>query len=162
MMAKRETGFTLIELMVAVAIIGVLASLGLTHFSVYQDNAFHTIAKAELHNARTALNARNIEDSDYNLIFIYVNNDASIDSVTAGESLDSILPGYEHTRGVTLFLSAYGDNSVMTGHEDTYLQHCNGPQSTSNPANKIVWHWIAFSVGGTTLTEREDVSLNCV
>ncbi len=51
---KGNSGFTLVELLVTVAILGVLASLAIANFSVYKD----TVYKAELvsfaHNAITA------------------------------------------------------------------------------------------------------------
>jgi len=52
--SKTEQGFTLIELMIVVAIIGILAAIAIPQFSNYRTKAFNSAAVSDLHTARLA------------------------------------------------------------------------------------------------------------
>jgi len=62
---SNEKGFTLIELMIVVAIIGILAAIAIPNFMNYQCKAKQSEAKSNLGNIRTAQEAYYAEYDNY-------------------------------------------------------------------------------------------------
>ncbi len=54
---KNQKGFTLIELMIVIAIIGILAAIAIPQFSAYRTRAYNSAALSDLRNCRTAMEA---------------------------------------------------------------------------------------------------------
>jgi type IV pilus assembly protein PilA len=65
MIAKDEKGFTLIELMIVIAIIGILAAIAIPQFSAYRTRSFNAAANADLRNAATAQEAYFVDNQRY-------------------------------------------------------------------------------------------------
>jgi prepilin-type N-terminal cleavage/methylation domain-containing protein len=62
---KNEKGFTLIEIMIVVAIIGILSTIAVPFFLSYRDKAYDTTAKADLKNAMKFLDHYFLENDTY-------------------------------------------------------------------------------------------------
>lgn len=62
---RDERGFTLIELMIVIAIIGILAAIAIPQFSAYRTRSYNAGANADLRNAATAQEAYYVDESTY-------------------------------------------------------------------------------------------------
>ena len=62
---SNEKGFTLIELMIVIAIIGILAAIAIPNFVSYRQRSYNSAAQSDLKNAITAQEAYYVDWSTY-------------------------------------------------------------------------------------------------
>jgi len=74
---KRERGFTLIEVMIVVAIIGILAAVAIPQFLAYRKNAFNSAAESDLRNLMTAEGAYFASNQTYTTSQVQLGNKTS-------------------------------------------------------------------------------------
>jgi type IV pilus assembly protein PilA len=94
---RRQHGFTLIELMVVVSIIGLLAAIAVPQFTQYRKKAFDAAAKSDLKNAAVTQEAFWGEHGKYT---------DSIDELKAA--------GAKVSQGVEMSASVNGDDFTLT------------------------------------------------
>ena len=97
-MMRKNEGFTLIELMIVIAIIGILAAIAIPQFSAYRQRSYNAAAEADLRNATTAQEAYYVDAQHYviapqtNLIGqtygFYRSQGVAIDGTTIGTQYD--------------------------------------------------------------------------
>jgi type IV pilus assembly protein PilA len=62
---SKSKGFTLLELLVTVALIGVLATIAVTQFAAYRQKGFNSAALSDLGNAKIVFEAYFAENHFY-------------------------------------------------------------------------------------------------
>jgi type IV pilus assembly protein PilA len=122
-MTKKNEGFTLIELMIVIAIIGILAAIAIPQFSAYRVRSYNSAAKADLRNMATAQEAYFVDNNTYAGDVALIENDSF---------------GFYRSRGVTPTVTdadtfGYTMTTVHESGDKTYT--FVGPGGSITPRN---------------------------
>ena len=134
---NKEKGFTLIELMIVVAIIGILAAIAIPQFASYRVKAFNGSAQADLRNVMTSEEATYAENQQYLKIAAAVGSTANATVVTntlsgtlgaTGTAVVS-MPGAKLSKGVSLIIP-----TVSATDYTARTKHWNGDKTWTGTA----------------------------
>ena len=107
-----ERGFTLIELMIVIAIIGILAAIAIPQFSAYRTRSYNSSAQADLRNAATAQEAYFIDELTYcsttstllsDTYVLYLSKNVTLTIVAASTDATGYVIKTRHSSGDTTF-----------------------------------------------------------
>lgn len=62
---KSKKGFTLVELLVVVAIIGILAAIAIPQFAAYRTRAYNSSSQSDLRNFKTGMESYYADNQQY-------------------------------------------------------------------------------------------------
>jgi type IV pilus assembly protein PilA len=114
---EGQKGFTLIELMIVIAIIGILAAIAIPQFVAYRQKGYNTSAKSDLKNFQTACQA-------------YFADNPTAGACTLGDVTTAFVPG----PGVTV--TPAGADQSLVGSTATHAQ--GSSTYTINSGGQIV------------------------
>ena len=114
--ARDDRGFTLVELITVMVILGILAGIAIPLFLNQRSTAFETQVKSDLHNAAIA-------EESYAL-----HHDGAY--LTTGTAADLTVEGFRGTDGVAIELSAptSGSGYCLTASADALAGKPGNPQ----------------------------------
>ncbi len=140
--------FSLVELLVTTAILGVLATVSIANYSSYRESANDAATRSAVINSRialTAFEADNVRISSYSVIatFSDITGSCSGNSNINGQivavndtNIGTFMPGYKHTAGVRIRAQTMYNMPTVVNFSLITGYNCKGSRSTLTPAFK--------------------------
>ena len=113
---RDEKGFTLIELMIVIAIIGILAAIAIPQFAAYRQRAYVSALKSDAHSFANAQEAYYADNDTYSTSL------TTLQEATYGAELsDNTTPAFVGTPDATSFRMSFTD----TVHNDISVTYAS-------------------------------------
>ena len=94
-MKRTKKGFTLVELLVVIAILAILASVSVVGYTAFIEKAEESVAKQELHQLATLINAELLDDGKWTVEVESVEYTVEVNgtslTITANADIDAML-----------------------------------------------------------------------
>ena len=151
-MLKNVLGFTLVELLVSIAIVGILSAMSMAIFREYKAKANDSVAIASTHDSFSALQAAFTDDT-----FLCGFTVFPLGGVVYGggsATIDNCLPGFEHTKGTAVSLSAY---QPPQNPNNLFTMSCHVDGTKLAGGHAVIFYKSSLTGGLTKISSSDSV-----